>query len=173
LKNAQVIAAFKTLMLHSDEHVLAFRVALKPIALVTPLPGNQRVMFADSHANCGILDTVRKAVLIIEPNEDSAIIPMLHALLASVFQHQLHGYSFFCNFKPDPMKTSFPAAGDRLCTVWSALFALLCLAFSIASQKEFENLLGYMRANRALLLRHFLALLTRVVKTLRIPLPLI
>ena len=175
VKNAEVIATFKTLMLHSDEHVLAFRIALKPIAQVTPLPGNQCVMFADSHANCGILDTVRKAVVIVEPNEGLSNVPMLHTLIASVFQHRLYGYAFYCNLKSEIVSPSLgvSASGDRLCTLLSAVFALVCLAFGIASQSDFEYYLVYMRANRAELLRYFLAMLTRVVKSLRIPLPVL
>ncbi len=169
VKNAHLLGTITTLMRDSREHVLVFRLVLKPAKLVTTSPDNQRVMFSDSHANAGVLDTVRRTIVFVEPCEGVVKVPGLEAVMLSIFQPRLRGYIFICNWRLAGAQTrhrTFQLPNDRLCTIWSALFALLFLAFRVTTIKEFEDALSWAHFHKSVLMRLFLTHAARVLKTL-------
>lgn len=150
--NTLTLQLCSTLTQRTDDRYIVLRVAIKAAALIVLNPVTQKVWFRAGHANVAIINTAYNNIILVEPT-GRVIIQSLDLLLLRTLIHteKQHLFQVFTNFN---MQTQAP--DDNLCTVWCALYGLLCLANGVTSQMQLYAMLEWVALRRAILLRLFL-----------------
>lgn len=150
--NTHTLQLCTTLTECTDDRYIVLRVAIKAVALITLNPVTQKVWFRAGHANVAIINTAYNNIILVEP-AGRVIIQSLDLLLLRTLIHadKQHLFQVFTNFNMQEQ-----APDDNLCTVWCAVYGMLCLANSVTSQMQLYALLEWASRRRVMLLQLFL-----------------
>ena len=150
--NTRTLGVCTTLSQRTDDQCIILRVSIKAAALISINPGTQKVWFRAGHANVAIVNTAYNNIILVEP-AGRVLIQSLDLLLLRHLVHadKKHMFQVYTNFH---MLEAAP--DDNLCTIWCAVYGMLCLANNITSQKQLYSILEWAALRRKLLLRLFL-----------------
>jgi hypothetical protein len=149
--NTHTLGVCTTLSQCTDDRHIILRVAIKAVALISINPATQRVWFRAGHANVVIVNTAYNNIILVEP-AGRVLIQSLDLLLLRSLVHadKQHLFQVYTNFH-----MTEPAPDDDLCTVWCAVYGMLCLANDITSQTQLYSILEWAALRRSLLLHLF------------------
>jgi len=152
--NNQTLTMCRTLTECTHDRTIVLRVAIKSVAHISVNPATQKVWFRSGHANVLVINTAYNNLILIEPTGQCVVKSIDFLLLYQVVHRtKRHLYQVFANLYNDS-RTRSP--DDNLCTVWSAIYGMLCLANAITSQKQLDDFLAWIFDDRKLMMRRFL-----------------
>jgi len=152
--NSRTLNICRTLTECTDDRTIVLRVAIKSVAHISVNPTTQKVWFRSGHANVLLISTTYNNLVLIEPTGQCVVQAIDFLMLyQTIHPSKRHLFQVFTNLYND---TVHKWADDNLCTVWSAIYGMICLANTITSQKKLDELIAWTCGDRAQLLHAFL-----------------
>jgi len=152
--NDRTLTLCRTLTECTNNRIIVLRVAIKSVAHISVNAATSKAHFRCGHANLLVLNTERNTMLLIEP-AGVAIIPTIDAIL---LYHTVHHTKrkLFHVFSNLELRGFCPVPDDNLCTIWCAVYGMVCLQNVVTSQATVEDIVNWVSARRNALLRMFL-----------------